>query len=118
MRYFTLEEFESPDLPGSGKFMDKDFLDLLDKARERAGVPFRITSGYRTAQHNRDCGGVLNSSHLYGLAADISCVNSARRFLIIEALLYVGFTRIGIANTFIHVDLSIDKPHNLIWTYK
>ena len=117
MRYFSLDEFDSPDLPGSGEFMNQDFIDLLDKARERAGVPFRITSGYRSEQHNKDVGGVKNSSHRYGLAADISCVNSARRFLIIEALLYVGFTRIGVADTFIHVDLSIDKPQNLIWTY-
>ena len=117
MRYFTVDEFDSPDLPGSGEFMDQDFLDLLDKARERAAVPFRITSGYRTEKFNRDCGGVPNSSHRYGLAADISCVNSARRFLIIEALLYVGFTRIGIADTFIHVDLDTNKQPNLIWTY-
>tara|TARA_Y100001938_G_scaffold144146_1_gene218238 strand:- start:155 stop:508 length:354 start_codon:yes stop_codon:yes gene_type:complete len=117
MRYFTVEEFDSPDLPGSGEFMNQDFLDLLDKARERAGVPFRITSGYRSQQHNKDVGGVKNSSHRYGLAADISCVNSARRFLIIEALLYVGFTRIGIADTFIHVDLDTNKQTNLIWTY-
>ena len=117
MRYFTVDEFDSPDLPGSGEFMDQDFLDLLDKARERAGVPFRITSGYRSKQHNKDVGGVKNSSHRYGLAADISCVNSDRRFLIIEALLYVGFTRIGVADTFIHVDLDTNKQHNLIWTY-
>ena len=117
MRYFVIDEFDSPDLPGSGEFMDQDFLDLLDKARERAGVPFRITSGYRSEQHNKDVGGVKNSSHRYGLAADISCVNSARRFLIIEALLYVGFTRIGIADTFIHVDLDTNKQPNLIWTY-
>jgi len=117
MRYFTLDEFNSPDLPGSGEFMDQNFLDLLDKARERAAVPFRITSGYRTEKHNRDVRGVPNSSHRYGLAADISCVNSARRFLIIEALLYVGFTRIGVADTFIHVDLDTTKSQNLIWTY-
>lgn len=117
MRYFSVDEFDSPDLPGSGEFMNQDFLDLLDKARERAAVPFRITSGYRTEKHNRDCGGVPNSSHRYGLAADISCVNSARRFLIIEALLYVGITRIGISHTFIHCDMSLDKPQNLIWTY-
>ncbi len=117
MRYFTVDEFESPDLPGSGEFMNQDFLDLLNKARERAGVPFRITSGYRSEQHNKDVGGVKNSSHRYGLAADISCVNSARRFLIIEALLYVGFTRIGVADTFIHVDLDTNKPQHLIWTY-
>tara|TARA_R100001443_G_scaffold114821_2_gene131388 strand:+ start:1386 stop:1739 length:354 start_codon:yes stop_codon:yes gene_type:complete len=117
MRYFVLSEFDSPDSPGSGVNMDSDFLEMLDKARERAEVPFRITSGYRTKEHNKAVGGVENSSHTLGLAADISCEDSARRYLIIEALLYVGFNRIGIAPTFIHVDLAIDRPQNLIWTY-
>jgi len=117
MRYFVLTEFDSPDSPGSGAKMDSDFLEMLDKARERAEVPFRITSGYRTKKHNKAVGGVENSSHTLGLAADISCEDSARRYLIIEALLYVGFNRIGIASTFIHVDLAIDRPQNLIWTY-
>ena len=29
----------------------------------------------------------------------------------------VGFNRIGIAGTFIHVDLDFDKSQNVIWTY-
>ena len=33
MRYFTLDEFDSPDLPGSGAFMQQEFLDRLDEAR-------------------------------------------------------------------------------------
>jgi len=33
-------------------------------------------------------------------------------------LLEVGFTRIGIGNTFIHVDIDKDKSQNVIWTYK
>ena len=49
MRYFDLMEFDSPDLPGSGEFMSQDFLDLLEKARERAGVPFVITRLAKTA---------------------------------------------------------------------
>lgn len=118
MRYFTLDEFDSPDQPGSGSNMSEDFLYLLDKARERAETPFRITSGYRTKSHNKAVGGVSGSSHTKGLAADISCQDSRRRHLIIEALLYVGFNRIGIAQTFIHVDLDTSKNNNVIWVYK
>ena len=44
MRYFTLSEFDSPDLPGSGEFMDEHFLNLLDLARDAAKVPFVISS--------------------------------------------------------------------------
>ena len=47
LRYFKLEEFDSPDYPGSGeKFMDWEFLDCLDEARDIAGVQFKINSGY------------------------------------------------------------------------
>ena len=117
MRYFTLEEFDSPDLPGSGELMDPVFLELLDKARAYAGIPFYITSGYRTKEHNLNVGGVSNSAHRYGLACDITCIDSVERFKIIEALLYVGFNRIGIHQSFIHVDTSSSKAQFVCWTY-
>ena len=74
MKYFTLDEFDCPSLPNSGKNMDSSFLAKLEKAREIAGIPFKITSGYRTKTHNEEVGGVPNSSHLIGVAADIACL--------------------------------------------
>ena len=72
MKHFKISEFDSPDLKGSGQKMDKVFLKLLDQARDRAGVPFKILSGYRTIEHNLNvAGGRVGSSHLFGLAADI-----------------------------------------------
>jgi hypothetical protein len=49
LKHFKLSEFDSPDLPGSGKNMNPDFLKRLDEAREIAGVPFNINSGFRTS---------------------------------------------------------------------
>jgi len=117
MKYFKLSEFDSPDLVGSGEAMDKEFLSRLDQARSLCDIPFRITSGYRTEDHNRKVKGVLGSSHTKGLAADIACTNSAARHIIVSALLKVGLNRIGIADTFIHVDRDSSKPANVIWTY-
>ena len=97
--------------------MDKTFLLRLDEARERAGIPFVINSAYRTPGHNAKIGGKPNSSHLKGLAVDISVTNSRQRFIVLNALLEVGFTRIGIADTFIHVDLDSGKSKEVIWTY-
>ncbi len=97
--------------------MDKTFLLRLDEARERAGIPFVINSAYRTPEHNAKIGGKPNSSHLKGLAVDISVTNSRQRFIVLNALLEVGFTRIGIADTFIHVDLDSGKSKEVIWTY-
>ena len=117
MIHFKITEFDSPDKKGSGKYMDKTFLSMLDEARNIAKVPFPINSGYRTKQRNKKVGGVRNSSHLKGLACDIRCVNSNHRYLIVNALLDVGFTRIGISRTFLHVDIDMYKPPNVIWTY-
>ena len=124
MRYFTIYEFDSPDLPGSGEFMSQDFLDLLEKARERAGIPFIITSGYRTREHSENLKSQgykvsKDSAHRLGLAADIKCTTSANRYKIIEALLYVGINRIGVGRSFIHADLDNrkHKPIEVIWNY-
>ena len=117
MKYFKLSEFDSPDLVGSGEAMDRDFLSRLDQARSLCDIAFKITSGYRTEDHNRKVGGVSNSSHTKGLAADIACTNSSARHIIVTALLKVGLNRIGIADTFIHVDRDPSKVANVICTY-
>ena len=117
MKYFNIDEFDSPDEPGSGQYMDDDFLEMLDRARDFAGVPFVINSGYRTKAHNTKVGGLKNSAHLDGFAADIRCNASRERMYIVGALLEAGFNRIGIGNGFIHVDNDPTKPEDVIWTY-
>ena len=100
------------DYPG----VSQELLDRLNLARDYAGCAFTITSGHRCKDHNRDIGGSRTSSHLNGYAADIHCVNSNKRFKIIEACINY-FDRVGIADTFIHVDVDPKKPREVIWTY-
>jgi len=114
LKYFKLSEFD--DAPGTGKNMKKDFLKKLDKARAIADVPFKITSGYRSKETNKRVKGVSTSSHLKGLAADISCKDSGTRQKIVNGLIQAGFTRIGIADSFIHCDTDQDK-NDAIWLY-
>jgi len=114
LKYFKLSEFD--DAPGTGKNMKKEFLTKLDKARAIANVPFKITSGYRSKETNKRVKGVSTSSHLKGLAADISCKDSSTRQKIVNSLIQAGFTRIGIADTFIHCDTDKDKQ-DAIWLY-
>ena len=97
--------------------MDADFLAKLDKARELANIPFTINSAYRNADQNARAGGKPNSSHLKGLAVDIRANDSSTRYMVLNALISVGFNRIGVASTFIHVDDDKEKANNVIWTY-
>ena len=122
LQYFNFDEFDSPDVLGSGLptadggKMCIDFLHKLDEARSIANTPFKITSGYRSPAHNILVGGRVGSSHLKGCAADIAVKNSAERIAIIQGLIKAGFTRLGIASNFIHVDLDKNKP-SAIWLY-
>lgn len=112
---FSVEEFDSPDFPGSGNNMQKDFLDLLQKVRTEADVPFVINSGYRSQNHNKKVGGRFDSAHLRGYAADIACPNSTMRHKILKAAYKLGVPRIGIYDTFIHLDNDPQLIKNVTW---
>ena len=96
--------------------MDEEFLERLDQARAFADIPFIINSAYRSPNHPLSIKNP-SSSHIKGLAVDIKATDNATRFKIIDALLFVGFKRIGIADTFIHVDMDYGKRQEIIWTY-
>ena len=125
LHYFDISEFDSPDKPGSGKeHMDVNLLMILDNMRHRSGIPYKITSGYRTLAHHKKlkAKGYKTSStspHLLGKAADIAAPDSRSKYLIIEAAIEFGIQRIGVGANFIHIDIQEepDKPTRLIWTY-
>jgi len=87
----------------------------IDDARELAKVPFVVNCGTRCPKHNKEEGGESNSSHLRGLAIDISVKTSTVRFAILHALITLGFKRIGVYPTFIHVDIDTSLPQSVIW---
>lgn len=47
--------------------------DYLDTIREKLGKPILVSSGYRCPMLNKAVGGVANSQHQKGLAADLVC---------------------------------------------
>ena len=115
IKYFKPQEF---DCHCCGKNeMQEIFVRRLDLARAAAGIPFEITSGYRCPVYNAQVGGVPNSAHTKGLAADILATNPQKRFIILTALLGVGFCRFGIGKNFIHVDMDGEKPQQVLWHY-
>jgi len=116
-KYFTEKEFNNSTPSCSMQDIDQTTLDMLDKARELAGIPFKINCAYRTRNWDLSKGRSGRSAHTEGKAVDIHCGTSSAKFIIIDALLKVGFNRIGIATTFVHVDNSAILPQNVIFTY-
>jgi hypothetical protein len=123
-KYFKLSEFDSPDEPGSGVYMDPKLVMILDLMRERCGFPFHVNSGMRTKAHNSDpkVGGKENSEHLRQIdglahAADIACPDSSKRFAILEAAIKLGIRRIGIGRDFLHLGNWYLHPQEVVWLY-
>jgi zinc D-Ala-D-Ala carboxypeptidase len=117
-KYFNWSEFDSNGDPGSGKVhMNEQFVRILDDVRACAGIPFFINSGYRTPAHNAAVGGVPNSSHVKGLAADIAAITDSQKRTIAQCAIRNGITRIGWGNTFIHLDMDTEKTQHVTWGY-
>lgn len=74
---------------------------VLDPVREQFGKPIYVSSGYRCPKHNREVGGVPNSQHMRGEAADIHCDDNAQLARIIVA--QGRFDQLILYPTFLHV---------------
>lgn len=53
--------------------IDQRVMNMAETIRSALNVPVRVNSGCRCELHNRNVGGVKNSKHTKGLAADLSC---------------------------------------------
>lgn len=115
MNYFSESEFKCGDEPCFDK-MNKKFITKLERARSFSLTPYKITSSWRSVEHNKKVGGSRTSSHLRGLAVDIAAPTSSDKYEIIKSLLRV-FTRIGVGSNYLHVDADFSKAQNVVWTY-
>lgn len=113
LRYFQSSEFEECNPSCKIDDMDEDFLLKLDDARSICSFPFVLNSAFRPKEYELQKGRSGSSSHCKGLAVDISCLTSVCRLKMIMSLLAVGFRRIGIYPTFIHVDSDFSKPASM-----
>lgn len=77
----------------------------LEELRKAIGnKPIIITSGYRCSIHNSRVGGVKNSQHLQGKAADLY-VNGMNNRELTKKAKQVGFTFVKVYSGWIHVDV-------------
>jgi uncharacterized protein YcbK (DUF882 family) len=81
-------------------------LEKLEKLRKTMERPIHITSGYRCSIYNHQIGGVANSYHSIGLAADIQ-VKDINLIELLERCENIDFTGIGFyeKKNFLHLDV-------------
>lgn len=115
--YFTYEEFDSPDEPGSGRRMKDAVIRTYDRIRKKVGFPMIVNSGVRTVGHNHSVGGVSDSAHIGGWGADFYAPTDAMKRKIAAAAISEGITRIGWGGSFIHLDMDPSKTPRLTWGY-
>ena len=116
-KYFKEDEFNRCSPSCSLQDMKQTTISKLDTAREVAGIPFVLTSAYRSSEHDRSKGRSGTGAQTIGRAIDIRCNTSRNRFLVVNALLKAGFKRIGVGKTFVHADDSETHDQEVIWLY-
>ena len=107
-KYFNLSEFACPCC--RRVMLHPKLLGKLVKLRNVLERPVYITSGYRCPKYNYQIGGVVNSYHLIGLAADIK-VKDISLIDLLEICEEIGFPGIGFyeKKNFLHLDVRSTK---------
>ena len=114
IKYFKKPEFACK----CGKYcdgypaeIDMDMVKIADQIRTKIGKRITINSGLRCRTHNANVGGVSNSQHLLGKAADLGCPSGctpSQMASIAEEIM--GDTGgIGIYSWGIHIDTRTTK---------
>lgn len=123
--HFMLDEFLNPikyptNVPKWQHIINMTYgcIHILEPARNVVG-PITITSGFRNSEVNRIVGGVSNSQHLEGCAADITCKQGSVQKLIDVLKKNPYVDQLLTAKTWLHVSWTpFSKPrHQVIENY-
>ena len=103
--------------------VDPALMSIADNARQNSGVPFILTCGVRTPEHNAEVGGVADSAHISGNAIDLAVFDSTHLYKMVNGLLQASAQRLVIGIRIeggkvvyhnLHVDNDTTKPSPLI----
>ena len=85
--------------------------EMLERLREAIKMPITVNSGYRCYARNAIIGGEIDSLHLIGKAADITCDNlDALKAAALQEPMCRG---VGLYSTHVHVDMRVGN--GLVW---
>lgn len=106
---FKVKEFACKD--GSNSILiSTELVTLLQKMRDHFNSPITINSAYRTPTYNKKIGGVANSQHTLGTAADIVVSGKTPKEVAQYAEFCLGNSGgIGLYTSFTHVDVRANK---------
>lgn len=117
LKWFSESEFNRCQPSCSSSDCDERALSMLDELRDLCGFPITLNSAYRSVKYEKKKGRSGTSSHCKGCAFDVRCYDSKYRAMLVCNAFRVGFTRIGIGDSFIHLDCDSDKLNPCIWLY-
>ena len=105
---FNTNEFDCACSECSKTKIDPQLVNYLQKIRSHFNSPLVINSGYRCEDHNDTVGGVKNSRHTKGEAADI-VVRNTQPEQIAKYAESIGIKGIGLYDNFVHIDTRSKK---------
>lgn len=88
----------------------------LEKIRALLGAPLHIDSGYRCPALNKAVGGVPNSAHVDGYAADFVCPDYGTPLMIARAIAGsdIAFDQVIQEGTWVHVSFDPRLRHQAL----
>jgi uncharacterized protein YcbK (DUF882 family) len=95
--------------------IEQGLIDALEQLRSLAGTEVLIHDGYRCPPHNQEVGGVTDSEHTRGLAADVGIPGLSLQQMYELALQIPTFAKGGIGvydGGFLHLDV---RPYAARW---
>lgn len=119
---FSSFEFECKCKNCKQQMIDTDLIDKIQNIRNILQIPLQISSGYRCPAHQEELKhqgytvAVGTSTHTQGIAADILLPTKEADKERLLTLCRINFSSVGIAKTFVHVDLRSERRR--FWVYE
>jgi zinc D-Ala-D-Ala carboxypeptidase len=112
-KYFKKDEFKCKHT--GDNFISERLISRLDVLREACGFPLVVVSGYRSPKHPIEAAKSTPGTHTRGIAVDLRVRNGIERMKLVSEAIRLGFTGIGVAKSFVHLDIRDDTP--VMWLY-
>lgn len=111
---FSSEDFQCKCGCGTNMVSQK-LINACQAIRDVFNLPIVVNSGTRCEKHNAQMGGVPNSYHCQGLAADLSSPELEPEEIMYVARHVKAIGGIGIYDTFCHIDVREYKDRKAYW---